>query len=89
MKHTPGPWKASGLYIIAEPVGHGKWPNMIGQTTQNLNAEPYHHSHEEACANARLIEACKMLLEQLQEDYSEQKGDRWQFAVDAIRKATE
>lgn len=64
-KHTPGPWEAAGLCIIGKPVGPKGWPNMIGQATQNLNAEPYQRSYEEACANVALMAAAPEMLDVL------------------------
>ncbi len=57
MKHTPAPWKASGLEIR-----HAERSLILAQVYKHL---PANQSKEEAEANARLIAAAPELLEAL------------------------
>ena len=60
-QHTPGPWIAVGTWV----------EHPDDNTPDICNCNPFHmmptsRSHEEACANARLIAAAPELLAALQ-----------------------
>jgi hypothetical protein len=77
IKHTPGPWWASGLEVGTVPMMDIKVARVSGATL------------DEARANARLIAAAPAMLEAL-EKISSETAATWvqDVANEAIAKAT-